>query len=288
MEQIIDINNIKIWTETFGKNNGKTIILIAGAMAPAVFWEKAFCQELEKLDYFVIRFDNRDIGYSTHFEPCRPDSNSKIPYTADEMFEDVNGILKYYAINKAVIVGHSMGCTIAQLFSIKYIEKIEQLFLISSPVIAIGNNIYLKTDEKIQSEMWTALMSNKMFQDYDRGKDEFLRIWKYLNGKWELDENMAIEYTKRLYKTEHIEPAWNHTKAQENIPDIFTELNKLDIEKHFIYGEIDYLPTNPDNIKILVKSLHNADLTIIKNAGHMFFNKEIWNIILNVIIKYIA
>ena len=199
------------------------------------------------------------------------------------MVEDVHEILKHHNVNKANVVGHSIGCTIAQLFAIKYPKKIETLFLLSSPIIAKGKNTYLETDEKIKQEMWSVLMSNKMFQDYEYGKSEFFRIWKYLNGKWPFDENMAEEYTKRLYETEYIEPAWNHTKVQENIKDIFEEINNLNIKKHFIYGEMDYLASNLENIKILVKSLNNADLKIIPNAGHMFFNKNIWKIISNVI-----
>ena len=89
--------------------------------------------------------------------------------------------------------------------------------------------------------MWQVLMSNKMYQDYERGKDEFFRSWKYLNGQWDFDEKMAEEYTKRIYETEYIEPAWNHMKVQEKIPDIWEQLNSLQIKKHFIYGELDYL-----------------------------------------------
>jgi pimeloyl-ACP methyl ester carboxylesterase len=288
MEQIISANSIKIWTETFGNNNGKNIILISGAMASAVFWDITFCRELAKLGYFVIRFDNRDIGFSTHFEPCRPNSNIKIPYNINDMVDDVHEILKHYSINKANVVGHSLGCSIAQLFAIKYPKEIRALFLLSSPIIAKGENKYFETDEKIKKEMWEVLMSNKMFQDYEHGKNEFFRVWEYLNGKWPLDKNMAEEYTKRLYETEYIEPAWNHTKVQENIKDIFMELNGLDIKKHFIYGEVDYLASNLENIKILAKSLNNADLEIIPNAGHMFFNKKIWEIILDIFKEKLA
>lgn len=280
-------NNIKLWTDTYGNNNGKAIILIAGAMAPAVFWTIDFCKELSSLNYFVIRYDNRDIGFSTHFEPCRS-NDVRMPYSINDMVEDVNAILEYYNIKKSIVVGHSLGCSIAQLFCIKYPNKVEQMVLISSPIIATGNNKYVATNENVQKEMWSILMSNKMFQDYERGKDEFFRAWKYLNGKWSLDEDMATEYTKRLYETEYIEPAFNHTKVQENIPDIYLQLNNLNINKHFIYGEIDYLPANPNNIKTLVESLNKADLTIIKGAGHMFFNKEIWEIIFNKFKEYVV
>jgi pimeloyl-ACP methyl ester carboxylesterase len=282
---LIDINSIKIWVETFGNKKGKPIILIAGAMASAVFWNKEFCERLADDGCFVIRFDNRDIGFSTHFEPSRPNSAKQLPYTADDIVEDVAGILDYFKIRKAVIAGHSFGSTIAQLFAVKYPLRTEKLFLLASPIIAKGKNQYVETDEHIKRQLWDVLLSNKMYQDYERGKDEFFRIWRYLNGSYELDESMAAEYTKRLYETEYIEPAWNHTKVQENIHDIYNELNALPINIHFIYGEADYLAANLASIKILVNSLQNADLEILCGAGHLFFNCNLWEKILKIFEK---
>ena len=281
MVETINTNKIELWSESFGNKDNRCIVLIAGAMAPAVFWDIDFCNKLSRLGYFVIRFDNRDMGYSTHFTPCRANSNTDMPYNINDMAADVNSILEHYKKDKAIIVGHSLGSTIAQVFAITYPKKCESLFLISSPIIAKGQNEYVETDTKIMQEMWQVLMSNKMYQDYERGKEEFFRAWKYLNGEWELDKKMAEEYTKRLYETEYIEPAYNHTKVQENIPDIYKDLNDLQIPKHFIYGELDYLASNLQNIKILVNSVDNADLTILPNAGHLFFNKELWNNIFN-------
>lgn len=61
---------------------------------------------------------------------------------------------------------------------------------------------------------------------------------------------------------------------------LINELNALEIPKHFMHGALDYLPADPRNVKILADSLNNADLEIIPRAGHMFFNKQIWRIIL--------
>ena len=281
MIETVNTGKVELWSENFGDKNNQCIVLIAGAMAPAVFWDTDFCNKLSSLGYFVIRFDNRDMGYSTHFPPCRPDSNTDMPYNINDMADDVNSILEHYKKDKAIIVGHSLGSVVAQIFAINYPEKCERLFLISSPIIAKGQNKYIETDTEITQEMWQVLMSNKMYQDYERGKEEFFRAWKYLNGAWELDEEMAEEYTKRLYETEYIEPAYNHTKVQENIPDIYKKLNDLQFSKHFIYGELDYLASNLPNIKTLVNSLDNTDLTILPNAGHLFFNKELWDKIFN-------
>ena len=281
VECIVHNRAVNIWTQSFGNTGDRAIILISGAMAPAVFWATEFCDQLANLGNFVIRFDNRDIGYSTHFTPARHD-DTKLPYSIDDMVEDVHAILTNHHLDRAVVVGHSLGSTVAQLFAVKYPESVEQLFLLSSPIIATGDNVYTQTDSKILDAMWQVLMSNKMYPDYERGKDEFFKIWRYLNGEYERDKDLAEEYTKRLYETEVIEPAYNHTKVQEGIKDVWSSLSKLEIPIHFIYGDKDYLASNIQNIQILASSLPNAHATVLKGASHMYFNKRIWQQILSV------
>ena len=275
MTKIIHTNSIDIWTEVYGNENGNTIILIAGAMAPAVFYPATFCEKLAGLGFQVIRFDNRDIGYSTHFPPAKNDDDAP-PYSIFDMVEDVNGVLIYYGIEKAIVVGHSMGGSIAQLYAIKYPQKTEQLFLLSSPIIAFGNNEYEQTPQYILEPMWGILMSNKMYQDYARGKDEFFRAWKCLNGNRPVDIVLAEEYTKRLYETETIDIAYNHTKIQNGIPDLYADLAALSFPLHFVYGENDFLAANAANVERLANSLPNADFTLLRGAGHMYFDKTLW------------
>lgn len=281
MRKIILANNIDIRTDVYGADNSKAIILIAGAMAPAAFYPAGFCEKLAGLGCKVIRFDNRDIGYSTHFTPAEDDDDP--PYSIHDMVEDVYSVLAYYGIEKATIAGHSLGGSIAQLFAIKYPHKTEQLFLISSPILAFGNNEYKKTPRHISEPMWEVLTSNKMYQDYKRGRHEFSRIWKYLNGNRPFDDGMADEYTKQLYETEAIGIAYNHTKIQNDIPDIFNDLALLPFPLRFIYGECDYLAASATNTEILASSLPNADFTLLKGAGHMYFDENLWQEIFSVI-----
>lgn len=124
--------------------------------------------------------------------------------------------------------------------------------------------------------LWKILLSNKMYQDYEWGKDEFIRIYEVLNGDYELDPDMAYPYIMRMYETEYIKPHLNHTNIQKNIPDIYEELSDLQCPILFIYGELDYLPASAHNTRLLAESLPNALFLPLKGAGHMFFNRKIW------------
>jgi pimeloyl-ACP methyl ester carboxylesterase len=287
MSKMIKNRSVEIHTETFGNAEDVPVLLIAGAMAPAIFWETHFCESMADRGYYVIRFDNRDIGKSTHFPQSTPESGVELPYTINDMVADAKSVLDKLSGKNAHVIGHSLGGSIAQLFAVTYPKKTISVTAISSPILAKGNIPYVETDSKITDEMWAVLMSNPMHQDSRKGVPEFQKIWRFLNGDWPLDENMADKYTLAIYETEVIGPAWNHTNVQSGIRDIFQDLKKLGKPILFINGEKDYLPSNPENTKRLANALTNAEAFILENGGHMFFNNEIWKILIEQIHRHI-
>lgn len=274
---IVKGKDVVLYTETFGSFGSPAILLVSGAMAPAIFGDEDFCLNLSER-FLVIRFDLRDMGFSTHFEPCRPESRTQLQYTIDDMVDDCLSIIERYRLDRIHIIGHSLGATIAQLFAIKYPEKTTSLTAISSPLIAFKGIELIETDSKEQESLWAVLMSNKMYADFERGKAEFFRMWSVLNGDWLVDSKMAFEYTQRIYETEKIEPAWNHTEVQKSISDQMSNLESLNMPILFCYGEKDILASNPQNIEALSKHL-NAKFYLIPKAGHMFLNKKIWHLL---------
>ncbi len=279
MKKRVQNDSVEIYAEAFGNAENVPVLLIAGAMAPAAFWETDFCNNLASHGYYVIRFDNRDIGRSSHFKQSEPNSGIELPYSISDMVQDAKSVLEAYTNRKAHIVGHSLGGSIAQIFAVKYHQSTRTITAIASPIIAKGDLQYVKTDPKITEEIWKILMSNPMHQDTERGIPEFLKIWCVLNGDWPLDKEMAIRYTHAIYETEIIGPAWNHTNVQSDIPDIFTDLKRFNKPILFIHGEKDYLPSHPQNTIILAKLLPKSRAILLKGGGHMFFNKEIWKIL---------
>lgn len=279
MSRTINNGSVEIYVETFGNKEDVPVLLIAGAMAPAIFWELSFCESLALRGYYVIRYDNRDIGKSTHFPQSEPGSGVELPYSMNDMVFDAKAVLEAHSNKAAHIVGHSMGGSIAQLFAVSYPEKTLSLTAISSPILAKGDLPYIDTDPKITEELWGVLMSNPMHQDVQKGLPEFRKIWRVLNGDWTLNVQMADTYTRSIYETEIIGPAWNHTHVQSGIRDILPELKSLNCPILFMHGEKDYLPANPENTLILANSLPYAKAVLIKGGGHMFFNKELWRFI---------
>lgn len=68
-EKIVKTNKVEIYTESFGNENNPVILLVAGATVSMLYWDAEFCQKLADNGFFVIRYDNRDTGKSTFYEP---------------------------------------------------------------------------------------------------------------------------------------------------------------------------------------------------------------------------
>ena len=282
---LVQDKEICLYTETFGSPGKPAVILIPGAMAPASFWDDAFCRTLSA-QFFVIRFDLRDMGYSTHFTPCRPESGHTLSYTIDDMVDDCQLLLDHYQLDSAHVIGHSLGASIAQLFAIRYPQQTLSLIAMSAPLIAAQGLTITETDPVQHQALWSILMGNKMYPDFERGEEEFLRVWRALNGDWPVDETMAFNYSQRIYETETIEPAWNHMAVQENLPDQMSNLQQLTLPIFYLYGEKDILASNPANIAALALSI-DAKFCLIPRAGHMFFHKDIWQFLGEEIIAFL-
>lgn len=287
MKKMIKNGSVELYIETFGNPDNIPVLLIAGAMAPAIFWDTQFCAPLVSRGYYVIRFDNRDIGRSTHFPQNAPDSGIELPYTIYDMVADAKVVLEDLSHQSAHIIGHSLGGSIAQLFSVTYPGKSKSVTAISSPILARGDIQFIETAPEVTEKLWAVLMGNPMHQDVNKGIPEFQKVWRVLNGDWDLDEDRAEKYTRAIYETEIIGPAWNHTNIQSGIRDIFQELKELGTPILFIHGEKDYLPTNPENTKRLADALPNAELYLLNKGGHMFFNQEVWQILIEQISGHI-
>jgi pimeloyl-ACP methyl ester carboxylesterase len=107
----------------------ETVLLIMGLGAQMTRWPDAFCDMLADHGYRVVRFDNRDIGLSHKFEEAGlPDmaaimgavmsgQSPAVAYTLDEMAADAAALLEALEIERAHIVGASMGGMIAQLLA---------------------------------------------------------------------------------------------------------------------------------------------------------------------------
>ncbi|MEO5974535.1 MAG: alpha/beta hydrolase [Ilumatobacteraceae bacterium] len=126
---------IEIEYDSFGRETDPALLLIMGFMAQMVMWDSEFCSLLAAGGLHVIRFDNRDCGLSTHLNGESVNADDvlraamlgepipKVPYTLSDMAADAAGLLDYLGIERAHVLGASMGGMIAQTFAIEYPQR---------------------------------------------------------------------------------------------------------------------------------------------------------------------
>jgi proline iminopeptidase len=141
---IAHVNNLDIMYETQGDPAKQPILLIMGLGMQLISWPDSFCEGLVRQGFYVIRFDNRDSGLSTKLSYLgKPNvmlsllkMALRIPlkagYTLDDMASDAVGVLDTLGIEKAHIVGASMGGMIAQIVAGKYPQRTLSLTSIMS------------------------------------------------------------------------------------------------------------------------------------------------------------
>ncbi|MBC8269974.1 MAG: alpha/beta fold hydrolase, partial [Rhodospirillaceae bacterium] len=129
----ISANNISIEVEVSGPENGPVILLTRGLGTQMTEWAESFYNQLECDGYRVVRYDNRGSGLSEKMGPCETDNILPEPdYTIYDMAADSIGVLDALKIERAHLLGISMGGMISQVIAAHYPERVISLISVMS------------------------------------------------------------------------------------------------------------------------------------------------------------
>ena len=102
-ETFVDVNGVRLCAETFGHADEPAVLLVHGACASMLWWDRDLCERLAASGRFVVRYDQRDTGRSTTCPAGSPD------YSMADLAGDAVGILDAIGVSRAHVVGRSMG-----------------------------------------------------------------------------------------------------------------------------------------------------------------------------------
>jgi pimeloyl-ACP methyl ester carboxylesterase len=135
-------NGIELTYDTFGDRADPALLLIMGLGGPLNWWHAELCEQLAESGFFVIRYDNRDVGRSTKLrgqggtrrDVVRAYSRlgARPPYTISDMAGDAVGLLDHLGIDQAHVTGVSMGGMIAQTLALEHPPRVLSLVSIMS------------------------------------------------------------------------------------------------------------------------------------------------------------
>jgi proline iminopeptidase len=146
----LQANGITLAYETAGDSTGMPVVLIMGLGMQLVDWPDEFVDGLVEQGYYVVRFDNRDIGHSSKLDSLGTPNlmwawmkivfglKVRAPYTLNDMVDDTVGLMDALGLRSAHIVGASMGGMIAQLLAARHPERVMSLTSIMSSSLRRG------------------------------------------------------------------------------------------------------------------------------------------------------
>ncbi|MDO9396195.1 MAG: alpha/beta fold hydrolase, partial [Herbiconiux sp.] len=132
---------IELCYQTFGDPDDEPLLLVMGLGGPMTWWDPDLCTMLAREGFYVIRFDNRDVGRSsraagrvTRSMMVQAFSGRRVrpPYTLDDLAGDAFGLLDHLGIDAAHVVGVSMGGMIVQTMAIAHPDRVRSLTSIMS------------------------------------------------------------------------------------------------------------------------------------------------------------
>ena len=273
-EKIIRFNDVHICTESFGEINNPTILLIMGATASMIYWEEEFCKRLSNQGFHIIRYDNRDVGKSITYEYSHPE------YTFEDLADDAIQVLDAYKVDKAHIVGMSMGGIITQIIALKHPSRVLTISLIMTSNF---DSSLPQKDSKVTEALSELKIRN--WQNKDEVVEYFIKKSKVLIGSKHIFDEEKI----RRLNEEEFDRASN-LQSMENHGFIkgwgsyLSRTNEINAPTLVIHGTEDTIIPYEHGIH-LSEVIPNAVLVTLEGTGHELHHND-WDEIINAISKH--
>ena len=285
-----DNRSIELEYDHFGNPTDPALLLIMGFTAQMVAWDEEFCKQLADRGHFVIRFDNRDCGLSTklHGVPSNSDAvimaammeteMPPVPYTLSDMAADAMQVLDHLNIERAHIMGASMGGMIAQTVAIEHPHRVKTLISVMSQPgeLTVGQ----PTQEAMELIVTPA----------PSDRDEYIafapkwQLWQ--SKKYRSDEVSRRNAIRDFDRSNYPEGGPRQMAAIYASGSRAEGLQKLQVPTLVIHGTDDQLIT-PSGGERTAELIPNSTLLMVDDMGHDM-PQPLWPFYLDAISKHTA
>jgi pimeloyl-ACP methyl ester carboxylesterase len=267
--QRAQVGDVELAYETFGERENPPLVLVMGLATQMIGWPDDFCRGLADRGLFVVRFDNRDIGLSTHVDDRgAPDimavlggDRSKVPYALADLADDTVGLLDALGIDSAHVVGASMGGMVAQLVAIGHPERVRSLTSIMSTTgdPAVGS----------PNEAAMGVLLAPPAADREGAIRRAVDTYRVIGSPgFEFDEQALRERAALSYDRRY-NPAGvaRQLAAILAAPDRTADLGAVDVPTLVIHGAEDAL-VNVSGGRATAAAIPGAELLVVEGMGH--------------------
>jgi pimeloyl-ACP methyl ester carboxylesterase len=267
--QRAQVGDLEIAYETFGDAGDPPILLVMGLATQMIGWPDEFCAGLVDRGYFVVRFDNRDIGLSTHLDSAgAPDiltvlggDASSVPYGLADLADDTVGLLDALGLDSVHLIGASMGGMIAQLVALRHPARVRSLTSIMSTTgdPSVGG----------PSEAALTLLLAPAARDRDAAVQRVIDTYRVIGSPgFEFDES-ALRERAGLSFDRAYDPAGvaRQLAAVLTTPDRTRALKGISVPTLVIHGSDDAL-VNVSGGRATAAAVPGAELLVVDGMGH--------------------
>ena len=263
------VGDVDVAYNTLGEASDPPVVLISGLGAQLIAWDDAFCQELVDRGLFVIRFDNRDVGLSSHLAD-RPTSDPSAEtagaapvasYTLAQMAADTAGLIDNLGLGSAHVVGISLGGMIAQILAIEQPERVRSLTSIMSTT---GNDqVGQPTDAALALYLLPPVSTREGAMDRAVLFNRTVGSPAYPTEETELRDR-AVRAVDRSFNPQGVA---RQLAAAVTTPDRTKDLRRLDLPTLVIHGAEDPLIAVSGG-QATAAAIPGAELVVIDGMGH--------------------
>ncbi|MGA2271212.1 MAG: alpha/beta hydrolase [Bryobacteraceae bacterium] len=261
---------IDIAYQRLGNPDAPVVLLIMGIAAQSIAWPDAFCHALVDRGLQVIRFDNRDVGLSTHLADAPPPDLpatlagdlSSVSYTLSDMAADAAGLLDVLGFEKAHVVGASMGGAIGQTMAIEHPDRVRSL---TSMMSTTGNMSVGQPSPDVLREVFggpPAVTRDEVIK-------RTLRAFRAVDSPgYPTDEKEAAARAGRAYDRSY-DPIGVARQAIASVAsgDRTELLRHLEVPTLVIHGLADRM-CDVSGGRATAEAISGAELVLIEGMGH--------------------
>lgn len=250
-------NGIELEYEVIGADDAPPVVLIAGWGAQLIVWDDTFCQALVDRGFRAIRFDNRDVGLSTKLVDG-PD------YGLEDMADDVVGLLDHLDIERAHVMGASMGGMVAQVLAYRHPDR---LLTVTSIMSTTGARGVGQASEAAAARL--GLPAGETREERVAASIEGCRVNWGDSPQFPFDEELArwrAEVSED--RCHHPEGRMRQWAAMRKTGDRTAALATVDVPFLVIHGDNDGL-VDVSGGRATADVVPGAELLVIEGMGHV-------------------
>jgi pimeloyl-ACP methyl ester carboxylesterase len=268
--------DVELCYETFGDPSDPTILLVMGLATQMIAWHEDFCGRLVEHGFHVVRYDNRDVGRSSRMKGRPPTfkqmilrSKEAATYSLSDLAGDAVLLLDHLGVERAHIVGASMGGMIAQTIAIEHPERVLSL-------CSIMSNVGARLTGQPALAIYP-LMLRRPPKDRDGYVEHVVALYGHIGSKgFPIDEQRLREQAALAHER-GVSAAGNGRQmgAILTAPDRTKRLAEVTAPTVVIHGTADRL-VRPSGGKATAKAIPGAKLVMIEGMGHDL-PREAWD-----------